>query len=556
MKYFAYCRKSSEGEDRQALSNPAQRDEILRAFSGAQGVEIVEFFEEAMSAKAPGRPVYGRMIQRIEAGEAQGIVAWHPDRLARNSVDGGWIIHLLDRGVLKDLKFVSYSYEQSAQGMFMLQIMFGQSKYYVDSLSINVKRGMRKKLALGWLPNLAPLGYLNDRESGTIKTDPERFRLLRRAWELLLAGECSVSDIHAILTNEMGFRTPRRKRSGGKPISLSGLYRVFCNPFYAGVIDWGDQWHPGKHEPMITLGEFERAQQLLRRPGRPRPKTLSFAYTGLIKCSCGLSITAERRTKPSGRSYVYYHCTRRGRPRCGEPAARVEALEKQIATALRRIQLPEAIANALSDIFSREDEEGKRLRDDLAHSKQAAIDKNERELNTLLDLRVRGLIEDSEFTERRENLRREGMRLREALAAKAESIPMFELGHLVLLFRKYATTWFSSAEDEDKRIILKTLGSNSLLGDKKLKIDARFPFREIDEKADPCHLRATVEDVRTDPALRDEAETLILAIRYLKSSAEYRRTGGPIPVMPAELKEPTNHRGRGAWRPPELRNAA
>src|ERR1700743_1099388 len=161
MKYFAYCRKSSEGEDRQALSNPAQRDEIRRAFSGTPDIEIIDFFDEAMSARAPGRPIYAQMIQRIEAGEAQGIVAWHPDRLARNSVDGGWIIHLLDRGVLKDLKFVSYSYEQSAQGMFMLQIMFGQSKYYVDNLSINVKRGMNKKASLGWLPNKAPLGYKN-----------------------------------------------------------------------------------------------------------------------------------------------------------------------------------------------------------------------------------------------------------------------------------------------------------------------------------------------------------------------------------------------------------
>ncbi len=89
MKYFAYCRKSSEGEERQALSIPAQIDEIKRAFAGDPEIEIVEWFEEKMSAKAPGRPVYAGMIARIERGEAEGIVAWHPDRLARNSVDGG-----------------------------------------------------------------------------------------------------------------------------------------------------------------------------------------------------------------------------------------------------------------------------------------------------------------------------------------------------------------------------------------------------------------------------------------------------------------------------------
>ena len=159
MKYFAYCRKSFEGEECRALSIPAQIDEIKRVFGNAQNVEVIEWFEEKMCAKAPGRPVWSAMIQRIEKGEADGIVAWHPDRLARNSVDGGWLIHLLDRLVLKDLKFVSYSYEHSPQGMFMLQIMFGQPKYYADNLSVNVKRDMRKKIAMGWWATQAPLGY-------------------------------------------------------------------------------------------------------------------------------------------------------------------------------------------------------------------------------------------------------------------------------------------------------------------------------------------------------------------------------------------------------------
>jgi DNA invertase Pin-like site-specific DNA recombinase len=554
MKYFAYCRKSSEGEDRQALSNPAQRDEILRAFSDVTGIEIVEFFEEAMSAKAPGRPIYGQMIKRIEAGEAQGIVAWHPDRLARNSVDGGWIIHLLDRGVLKDLKFVSYSYEQSAQGMFMLQIMFGQSKYYVDNLSVNVKRGMRKKIALGWLPNLAPLGYLNDRENSAIKTDPERFLLLRRAWDLLLSGGCSVSDIHETLTHEMGFRTPMRKRSGGRPISLSGLYRLFGNPFYAGVIDWAGRWHPGKHEPMISLGEYERAQELLRRPGAPRPKTLKFAYTGLIRCPCGLSITAERRIKPSGRTYVYYHCTRRSIPRCDQPAVRVEALEKQIGAGLKRLQLSEEVATLLSEILSREDDEAKQLQTDLAASKQAAIERNKRELDTLLDLRVRGMIEDDEFAARREGLRREGMRLREATTGD-DPAPVFELGQLALSFRKYAMDWFFSADDEDKRLILRTLCSNSVLEGKKLRIEARFPFREVEKNADPCHLRAIVEEVRTQPDKVEEALELIEAIKSLAARAKAREGGLPKPVGRVTAKF-GNAKGRAAWRPAELRKAA
>ena len=142
-KYFIYARKSTDVEDKQVLSIEAQVAE-LRKYARDNGLFVVDTIIEKKSAKVPGRPKFGSMLARIEAGEASGIIAWHPDRLARNSIDGGQIVYLLDQTHLQSLKFPTFWFENISQGKFMLSIAFGQSKYYIDNLAENTKRGLHQ----------------------------------------------------------------------------------------------------------------------------------------------------------------------------------------------------------------------------------------------------------------------------------------------------------------------------------------------------------------------------------------------------------------------------
>src|ERR1700679_2354158 len=157
------------------------------------------------------RPVFANMITRIKKGEAQGIIAWHPDRLSRNPIDAAEVIHLLDIGKIKDLKFCSYYFDNSPEGKMMLQITLSQSKYSSDKLSKDVKRGMDRKANSGWRPGRAPLGYLNSKiklkGEQDIAIDPVRFGLLRQLFDHMLTGTYTAPALLE-LAHKMGITMP------------------------------------------------------------------------------------------------------------------------------------------------------------------------------------------------------------------------------------------------------------------------------------------------------------------------------------------------------------
>ena len=473
MKYFIYARKSTDDEDRQVLSIEAQLKE-LREYAKRENLFVFKEVVEAKTAKKPGRPLFNEILVEIERGLAGGILAWHPDRLARNSIDGGKIIYLLDQKVIQDLRFPTFRFDDSAQCKFMLSIAFGQSKYYIDALSENIRRGIRLKLSKGIWPQWAPIGYLNDRKTRSIILDEGKAPFIKRVFELYSTGKYPLAEIREKV-NSLGL-TGRRD----KLISISDYQFMLKNPLYYGVFRYNGEMYEGTHEPIITKKLFDRCQEVMLLRGKHKEKQIAkFVFRGLMRCGeCGRMITAELQ-----KGHVYYRCTKR-LTNCSQKYVREEELSAQIKSFIQKVSLSDEWTKKIIEELEKDRNTSLHSSEAQHQNLEVKVKEIEAKISKLIDVYLEGNLTLEEYQAKKKSFINEKKQLQESTQDfAAGSNSWFEPAKDFVTLLNRAEYAVKEGNLESQKEFLEKIGSNFILKERRLNFSTEGTFRPLFETA-------------------------------------------------------------------------
>ena len=342
IKYCLYARKSTESDERQAMSIDSQIKE-MSDLASRDGLFIKEIRQESHSAKSSGlRPVFNKLLTDIKNGEFDGILTWAPDRLSRNAGDLGSLVDLMDQNKLIKIQTFSQSFSNNPNEKFLLMILCSQAKLENDQKGLNVKRGLRAKCEAGWRPNMAPVGYVNVMNNNRISyvdVDKEKAPIIKQMF-IRVAQKGHSGRVLKTWLDQIGFTT-----RSDKPIALSKVYTILRNPFYYGEFSFDGKKYKGNHEPLITKELFDKVQHQLISPAKEWNKQ-TFPFKHLCKCgSCGASVIGEERYRKlkcgDSRKHTYYHCSRSVDYLCDEPYITEEDLIKQLMAHIDELKLNE-----------------------------------------------------------------------------------------------------------------------------------------------------------------------------------------------------------------------
>lgn len=311
LKYVLYARKSTDDPKKQVRSIKDQISDC-KEYANRLGLKVVgRPVIEKRSAKKPNeRPLFRQMIKDLNSGKYDGVLTWHPDRLARNMKEGGEIIDMIDEGKIKDLKFVTHHFSNNPQGKMILGLSFVLSKQYSDDLSEKITRGTRKSFAEGkaWTPKH---GYLN--EDHVYKPDGRNYELIVEAWKMRVRGDTLEAIVEYLDIN--GYYRQFKKSRKKIKLQKSSLSKLFKDPFYYGAMVQAKQTVDLTalygFQPATTEDQYNSVQKAFYTGRKPNQQSRLVFYPlkRMVLCSyCKKECVVGASRGAKGTRYLNYRC--------------------------------------------------------------------------------------------------------------------------------------------------------------------------------------------------------------------------------------------------------
>jgi len=424
-----YTRVSSK-EQVEGTSLGTQKEGCL-AFCKREGLEVDRIFvEEGESAKVIDRTELKKLLEyaRKNKGKISHLIVYKFDRFARNQEDHLWLRkELASLGIT--VKSITEPIDDSLAGKLQESILAVFNEYDNDLRRERCINGMEEKLKEGIWCRKPPIGYKIPKKLGAKEKkmlpdipDIDKFPFIERAWKMYLTGNYTMSEVA---------RTISKESMGMVKMYDQQLQHIFKNKFYCGIIvsPFSGQEYKGLHQPMITLEDFLKVQQIMQSKGGKiiTQKLINpdFPLRGFIQCGgCKNPYTGSWSTARNKEKHAYYFCHKEG---CNEKKKGVQklVLEDDFLNHLREItpkkeflkRFEEAVVKVWKDKYKTVNE------DYVRYEKQLDTIKNRK--NSLIDMKTKDLLSDKEFQEEKDRVNKEIEILE---LAKADSrIDMFEL---------------------------------------------------------------------------------------------------------------------------------
>ncbi len=381
-----YARFSS---DRQ---NPKSCDDQLKeaqTYAEAQGWRVIGKWHDDGISGTKGRSARGgwdQMLEFIEDGRLAGgvVLTWDIDRWSRDWADGMIeALRLHKLGVdLADTKDGLLE-QHGLAGKILLTLKVAGADEFIQKLRRNVKRGLAAKREHGYYTCPPPFGFNTERtpRGSVLVPHQDQAPQVVRIYQMIDQGKTPAAVARQL--NTEGITTKRGSK--WTPSTIRGIVRSPVNIGKIAIYNTraggtqvsrcqvpADQVQilEGKHDAIIPLDLFDRAQACLKARHRGPNSKRSYPISGLVICGeCG------RTCQVTGGEWPYrnYRCRPYGvTTECtSRRIVRVELLEDAVKTwALAMSKDTDAIEIAALRLAEAEWKEAKRQSEDRAPIEQ------------------------------------------------------------------------------------------------------------------------------------------------------------------------------------------